>query len=81
MKIITKWLTRVSIAARRAGAYYAMKLALWLDVDITVRLSLALTQENIRRQMEMHGIDSFRPDFDSEGNEVIRVTRREPTIH
>ena len=78
---VTKWLTRVSITARRAGAFYAMKLALWLDVDITIRLSLALTQENIRRQMEMHGIDSFRPDFDSEGNEVIRVTRREPTIH
>lgn len=81
MKIITKWLTEVSITARRAGAYYAMKLALWFDVDITVRLSLALTQENIRRQMEMHGIDSFHPDYDADGNEVIRVTRREPTIH
>ena len=81
MKIITKWLTRVSITARRAGAYYSMKLALWLDTEITIRLCLALTQENIRRQMEMHGIDSFHPDFDADGNEVIRVTRREPTIH
>lgn len=81
MEQITKWLTRVSITARRACAFYSMKLALWFDVDITVRLSLALTQENIRRQMEMHGIDSFHPDYDSEGNEVIRVSRREPTIH
>ena len=81
MKIITKWLTEVSITARRFCAYYAMKLALWFDTDITIKLCLALTQENIRRQMEMHGIDSFHPDYDADGNEVIRVTRREPTIH
>lgn len=66
---VTKWLTRVSFTLRRAGAYYAMKLALWLDTEITIKLCLALTQENLRRQMEM------------QGNEVIRVTRREPTIH
>ena len=51
--MMRKWLTTVSITARRAGAYYAMKLALWLDTEITIRLCLALTQENIRRQMEM----------------------------
>lgn len=79
--MMRKWLTTVSITARRFCAYNAMKLALWLDTDITISLSLALARENIRRQMEMHGIDSFHPDFDADGNEVIRVTRREPTIH
>lgn len=78
---VTNWLTSVSTNARRAGAYFAMKLALWLDTNLTVSLCIALARENMRRQMELYGIDSFNPDYDADGNEVIRVTRREPTIH
>ena len=78
---VTKWLTSVSSIARKAGAFYAMKLALWFSTEMTIKLCLALARENIRQQMEIYGIDSFNPDYDSEGNEVIRVTRREPTIH
>ena len=78
---VTKWVSNLTLTLRRVSAYYSMKLALWLDTDLTIRLCLALTQENLRRQMEMHGIDSFNPDYDADGNEVIRVTRREPTIH
>lgn len=78
---VTKWLTSVSSTARKAGAFYAMKLALWFSTEMTIKLCLALARENIRQQMTLYGIDSFNPDYDSEGNEVIRVTRREPTIH
>lgn len=78
---VTKLVSSLTLTIRRACAFYAMRFAVWADTEITVKLALALAREHIHMQMSLHGIDSFHPDYDAEGNEVIRVTRRDQTVH
>lgn len=82
---VTRWIAdltaSISDNLRKWLAYKLMGWAVRVHTSITVQMAMALARENVRQQMEMYGIDSFNPDYDADGNEVIRVTRREPTVH
>lgn len=52
---------------RRTLAYWAMRFALWANMEVTLSLAMALAAENARRMMASQGISHFTPEEDEHG--------------